>query len=77
MSDNKQLVHRFYEQIWDAHDASAIPQVLHEDFAFRGSLGQELRGHDGFSGYVSNVWIKEDGRWLLLSADISSTARSD
>ena len=32
---------------------------------------------DGFSGYVSNVWIKEDGRWLLLSADISSTTRSD
>jgi len=30
---------------------------------------------EGFSGYVSNVWIKEDGDWLLLSAEISSTAR--
>lgn len=28
----------------------------------------------GFSGYVTNVWIKEDGRWLLLSAEISSAA---
>lgn len=31
----------------------------------------------GFSGYVSNTWVKEDGKWLLLSADISSTKRVD
>jgi len=32
---------------------------------------------EGFSGYVSNVWIMEDSNWLLLSAEISSTARTD
>lgn len=32
---------------------------------------------DGFSGYVSNIWIREDGRWLLLFAEISSTARAE
>jgi hypothetical protein len=32
---------------------------------------------EGFSGYVSNIWIKEDDNWLLLSAEISSTARTD
>lgn len=32
---------------------------------------------DGFTGYVSNTWVKQDGQWLLLSADISSTARND
>lgn len=26
----------------------------------------------GFSGYVANVWVKEDGDWKLLSAEISS-----
>ncbi len=26
----------------------------------------------GFSGYVSNIWTKEQGAWKLLSADISS-----
>ena len=31
----------------------------------------------GFSGYVSNTWIRESDQWLLLSADISSTARCD
>lgn len=32
---------------------------------------------DGFSGYVSNTWIKEDGNWLLLSAEITSAAPTD
>lgn len=32
---------------------------------------------DGFSGHVSNIWIKEDGVWLLLSAEISSIVRTD
>ncbi len=32
---------------------------------------------EGFSGYVSNVWVKEDGEWFLLSADISSIPKSD
>lgn len=32
---------------------------------------------EGFSGYVSNTWKRQHGRWLLLSADISSIARTD
>jgi hypothetical protein len=32
---------------------------------------------EGLSGYVSNIWIKEDGNWFLLSAEISSIARTD
>jgi len=27
----------------------------------------------GFSGYVTNIWIKERCDWKLLSAEISST----
>ena len=30
---------------------------------------------EGFSGYVTNIWIKEEEDWKLLSAEISSTAR--
>lgn len=29
--------------------------MLHEDFTFRGSLGQEKRGHSGFADYVDMV----------------------
>lgn len=32
---------------------------------------------DGFSGFVSNIWIKEDGDWLLLSAEISSISGNE
>ena len=51
----KEQVHKFYEVLWDAHDKDAIPSVLHENFTFRGSLGQEKRGHAGFSEYVDMV----------------------
>ena len=48
----KEQVRKFYEVLWDAHDKAAIPSVLHENFTFRGSLGQEKRGHSGFAEYV-------------------------
>ncbi len=32
-----------------------IPEVLHEDFLFRGSLGLEKRGHSGFIEYLDLV----------------------
>lgn len=51
----KQQVTKFYEVLWDAHDRDAMPTVLHEDFTFRGSLGQEKRGHAGFAEYVDMV----------------------
>lgn len=52
---HKDQVRRFYEVLWNAHDRAAMPQVLHEDFSFRGSLGQEKRGHAGFAEYVDMV----------------------
>jgi predicted ester cyclase len=55
MSALKDQVRKFYEILWNAHDRSAIPSVLQENFAFRGSLGQEKRGHDGFAEYVDMV----------------------
>ena len=51
----KQQVRRFYEVLWNAHDKEAIPTVLHQNCTFRGSLGQEKRGHQGFAEYVDMV----------------------
>ena len=51
----KDQVIKFYQTIWDAHDKSAIPSVIHPDFTFRGSLGQQKRGRDGFAEYVDMV----------------------
>ncbi|WP_444888323.1 ester cyclase [Microbulbifer sp. JMSA008] len=52
---HKNQVRRFYEVLWDAHDKKAMPSILHESFFFRGSLGQEKRGHKGFAEYVDMV----------------------
>ena len=51
----KVQVQRFYEVLWNAHDLDAIPSILHDDFTFRGSLGDERRGHQGFAEYVNMV----------------------
>ena len=51
----KAQVHRFYEVLWDAHDRDTIRSVVHDDFVFRGSLGDETQGHKGFAKYVDMV----------------------
>lgn len=52
---SKDQVREFYAVLWDAHDRDAIPSVLHEEVTFRGSLGEEKRGHAGFAQYVDEV----------------------
>jgi len=64
-SPRKQLVGLFYAEVWDKHDKSKIPSILHDDFAFRASLGPVRRGHAGFIAYLD---------WLL---SILSKYRSD
>ena len=47
----EELVRRFYNDAWDRWDDEAVDQLLAEDFVFRGSLGDEERGRDGFRAY--------------------------
>ena len=51
----KTIVHRFYSDVWNKHDNSAIPNLLQPDFTFRGSLGQCKTGHSEFADYVDFV----------------------
>jgi predicted ester cyclase len=51
----KAVVHRFYADVWNMHDKSAIPALLQPDFTFRGSLGQCKTGHAEFADYVDFV----------------------
>jgi len=46
------LVAEFYARIWNARDLAAVDELLTPDFAFRGSLGDELRGRAAFAGYA-------------------------
>ena len=49
------LILRFYHDVWNAHDRSAIAELLTEDFRFRGSLGRESVGREAFAEYVDSV----------------------
>jgi steroid delta-isomerase-like uncharacterized protein len=56
-----QLVRAFYERIWNAGDTGAAVDLLAQDFAFRGSLGAEMRGREAFCDYVRAVRSALDG----------------
>ena len=55
MSLEEKQVRKFYEVIWNEHDKTAIPEILHESFVFRGSLGVEKHGHEGFAEYLDMI----------------------
>ncbi|NES00330.1 MAG: ester cyclase [Symploca sp. SIO1B1] len=50
-----ELVHHFYEDIWNKQDYSQIPILLRKDLVFHGSLGQDKRGLSEFADYVRMV----------------------
>ncbi|MEM8811919.1 MAG: ester cyclase [Pseudomonadota bacterium] len=49
------LVERFYHEVWNKADAGVAYEILDPDFRFRGSLGQEKRGPEGFIVYMRSV----------------------
>jgi predicted ester cyclase len=55
------LVQAFYDRIWNAGDMNAAAEILAPDFAFRGSLGPEMRGREAFCEYVRSVRTPLEG----------------
>lgn len=51
----RRLVHRFYERLWNDADDDAVETTLTADFRFRGSLGTETVGVNGWRGYRDTV----------------------
>jgi steroid delta-isomerase-like uncharacterized protein len=51
----KEIVRCFYDEVWNRQDSSAIRRLCDEEIEFRGSLGAERRGHEGFAEYVRSV----------------------
>ena len=51
----RQAVEAFYDRVWNRRDKAAIPELIHADFTFRGSLGPIMTGHAAFSAYVEEV----------------------
>ena len=80
---------RSLEAWWDygmrvaERNTEMVAVDMYDDLAVvRFRINEKFAGPDGpvaegFSGYVSNTWIREGENWLLLSAEISSTQRQD
>jgi steroid delta-isomerase-like uncharacterized protein len=51
----RRLVQRFYDRLWNAWDDAAVESTLAEDFTFRGSLGQQTSGRDGWRAYRDKI----------------------
>lgn len=51
----RRLVHRFYERLWNTNDDGAVESTLKQDFVFRGFLGEQTEGREGWRGYRDRV----------------------
>lgn len=51
----RDLVARFYHRLWNAWDDDAVEDTLAADFRFRGSLGDQTEGRDGWRRYRDKI----------------------
>lgn len=55
MPDKIKIVGLFYDVLWNKHDKTVIPEILHPELTFRGSLGEEKSGPGGFEEYLDFI----------------------
>lgn len=52
---NRQLVETFYNVMWNTWSEETMRAILTDDIDFRGSIGLQVTGHDGFLGYMQTI----------------------
>jgi len=57
LTPQKEVVRKFYKDMWDNADVALIPEIFQPGFTFRGSLGPVLVGFDQFADYVR--WVTD------------------
>jgi predicted ester cyclase len=55
MSAGEALVRRFYDEAWNRWDDSVVDEILTAGVRFRGSLGDEVVGRDGWRAYRDHL----------------------
>src|SRR4051794_35103328 len=51
----RRLVERFYYEVWNKGDEVVVREILDPEFRFRGSLGPDRMGSDGFIDYMRSI----------------------
>jgi predicted ester cyclase len=52
---NKNLVARYYDEMWNKWNFALVDELLAKEISFRGSLGTETRGRTAFCNYMRRV----------------------
>ena len=52
---SKEIIRRYYEELWNRWDESLIDSIISPSITFRGSLGDTVTGRDGFRSYLRKV----------------------
>jgi len=53
--DSKDVIERFYGEIWNAHNAASASDICSDDLTFKGSLKVQCVGIASFLTYVDSV----------------------
>lgn len=70
------LVERFYNEVWNRADEHVAREILHADFGFRGSLGSESRGPEGFIAYMRLIHAALSGYTCTIQEIVEQGTRA-
>ncbi|GKX32468.1 MAG: hypothetical protein MnENMB40S_00860 [Rhizobiaceae bacterium MnEN-MB40S] len=76
MTTPRDLVESFYDDVWNRRDVDAARRILAPDFRFRGSLGPEKRGLDGFVTYLDAVHTALGGFTCIIEDLVETPGRA-
>lgn len=51
----KDLVKKYYEELWNKQNRALIDEIFDEEITFRGSLNIETKGKKEFEEYMNNI----------------------
>jgi SnoaL-like domain len=72
-----EMIHRFYNDLWNRWDDAAVDDLLTDDFVFRGSLGTERTGRTEWRRYRDTIRAGSadfHNQIITLITDTSSAA---
>ncbi len=52
---NRRLVETFFNFMWNTWSEETMREILSADIDFRGSIGLQVNGHEGFLGYMRTI----------------------
>lgn len=55
MKENKELVRKFYDRLWNQWDYAVAETLLADNIVFRGSIGLTKHGRTGFIAYADII----------------------